>query len=291
VWLDSHCHLGAPDFDADRDAVLARAWAAGLEGLVAIGSGYGIAGNARALELAAADSRVVATVGVHPHEAAELDARGRELLAGWLAHPRVVAVGECGLDYHHMRSPRGVQREVLALQLALARERDLPVSLHVRGGEPDAFAELLELWLAVGGASLAGVLHCYTGTLEFARRALEAGLLVSFSGILTFQRDRGLREVARGLPLDALLVETDAPLLAPEGLRGRRNEPAHVVRVGGVLAELHGAPLEAVAAATTRNARRLFRLPASEARSEAMPSEASDGRLGAGREPARGGRA
>ena len=246
MWLDSHCHLGAPDFDPDREAVLVRAWASGIEGLVAIGSGYGLAGNARALELASADPRVRATVGVHPHEAAELDARGRELLAGWLAHPAVVAVGECGLDYHYMRSPREVQREVLALQLALARERGLPVSIHVRGDEPDAFAELLDLWLSVGGARLAGVLHCYTGTLEFARRALDAGLLVSFSGILTFRRDRGLREVARALPLDALLVETDAPLLAPEGLRGRRNEPANVARVGGVLAELHGVDRKSV---------------------------------------------
>ena len=260
MWLDSHCHASAPDFDADRDAVLARAWAAGVEGLVAIGSGYGTLGNARALALAAADPRVFATAGVHPHEAADLDARGRELLAGWLTHPRVVAVGECGLDYHYLRSPREVQREVLAWQLALARERSLPVSLHVRGEEPDAFAELLDLWLSVGGGSLEGVLHCYTGTLEFARRALDAGLFVSFSGILTFRRDRGLREVARALPLDHLLVETDAPLLAPEGLRGRRNEPAHLARVGFVLAELHGAAPEAVAAATTRNARRLFRL-------------------------------
>jgi TatD DNase family protein len=262
-WLDSHCHLGAPDFDADRGEVLARAFASGVEALVAIGSGYGIDANARALELSESDARIAATVGVHPHEAASLDARGRERIARWLAHPRVVAVGECGLDYHYLRSPREVQREVLAWQLALARERALPVSLHVRGERPDAFAELLEIWLAVGQGRLAGVLHCYTGTLDFARRALDAGLLVSFSGILTFQRDRGLREVARALPLDRLLVETDSPLLAPEGLRGRRNEPAHVVRVGAVLAQLHGVPLEAVADATRTSARRLFRLDAS----------------------------
>jgi TatD DNase family protein len=261
MWLDSHCHVSAEDFDADREEVLARAWAGGLEGLVAIGSGYGIAGNARAQELAVSDPRIFATAGVHPHEAAELDARGRELLAGWLAHPRVVAVGECGLDYHYMRSPREVQREVLGWQLALARERRLPVSLHVRGEDPDAFAEILELWRSVGAGALEGVLHCYTGTLDFARRALDLGLEVSFSGILTFKRDRGLREVARALPLDRLLVETDAPLLAPEGLRGRRNEPFHVARVGAALAELHGVSLEAVARATTRNARRLFRLP------------------------------
>jgi TatD DNase family protein len=261
VWLDSHCHVSAAEFDADREAVLARAFGGGLVGLVAIGSGYGIAGNARALELAEADRRIFATAGVHPHEASELDPEGRERLAGWLAHPRVVAVGECGLDYHYMRSPREVQRAALGLQLGMARERRLPVSLHVRGDQPDAFAELLDLWLAIGGGALEGVLHCYTGTAEFARRALDAGLYVSFSGILTFKRDRGLRDVARALPLDRLLVETDAPLLAPEGLRGRRNEPLHVARVGGVLAELHGVPVEEVAATTTRNACRLFRLP------------------------------
>jgi TatD DNase family protein len=261
VWLDSHCHVSASEFDGDRDAVLARAFEAGLVGLVAIGSGYGVAGNARALALAESDARIFATAGVHPHEATELDDDGRASLEGWLAHPRVVAVGECGLDYHYMRSPREVQREVLAFQLGLARERRLPVSLHVRGDRPDAFAETLDLWLEVGGRELEGVLHCYTGSLGFAQRALDAGLYVSFSGILTFKRDRGLREVARSLPLDRILVETDAPLLAPEGLRGRRNEPLHVARVGAILAELHGVAVEAVAITTTRNARRLFRLP------------------------------
>jgi TatD DNase family protein len=265
MWLDSHCHVSASEFDADREAVLARAFGAGLVGLVAIGSGYGVAANARALALADADARIFATAGVHPHEAAELDAAGRELLRGWLAHPRVVAVGECGLDYHYMRSPREVQREVLAEQLEMARERRLPVSLHVRGDSPDAFAELLDLWLAVGSGALEGVLHCYTGSLAFARRALDAGLYVSFSGILTFKRDRGLREVARALPLERILVETDAPLLAPEGLRGRRNEPLHVARVGEVLAELHAVPVVEVAATTTGNARRLFRLPQPQA--------------------------
>ena len=261
MWLDSHCHVSADEFDEDRAEVLARAFDGGVEALIAIGAGYGIAGNERALDLAARDPRIFATVGVHPHDAEELDADGRDRLAGWLARPRVVAVGECGLDYHYMRSPREVQRSVLAFQLGIARERGLPVSLHVRGDRPDAFAEVLDLWRGVGAGELDGVLHCYTGDLAFARRALDARLLVSFSGILTFRRDRGLREVARALPLDRVLVETDAPLLAPEGLRGRRNEPVHVARVGAVLAELHGVAVEEVAAATTRNARRLFRLP------------------------------
>jgi TatD DNase family protein len=259
-WLDSHCHLTADEFAEDRKDVLERAFAAGVEALVAIGSGYGVERNARAVALAAADPRVFATAGVHPHEASELDDAGRAKLCAWLSAPRVVAVGECGLDYHYLRSPREVQREVLAEQLALARERGLPVSLHVRGAEPDAFAELLDLWRAEGRGEIEGVLHCYTGTLEFARRAVAENLYVSFSGILTFKRDGGLREVARALPLERLLVETDAPLLAPEGFRGRRNEPARVAVVGGVLAAARGAPPEEVALATTRNARALFRL-------------------------------
>jgi TatD DNase family protein len=261
VWLDSHCHVTADEFTEDRQAVVERALEAGVEALVAIGSGYGVARNQRALALADAEPRIFATVGVHPHEAKELDDAGREQLAGWLAHPRVVGVGECGLDYHYMQSPREVQRSVFAEQLGWARERDLPVSLHVRGDDPDAFEEVLEIWNAEGDGRLEGVLHCYTGSLDFARRALDVGLYVSFSGILTFRRDRGLRDVARGLPLDRLLVETDAPLLSPEGFRGKRNEPARVALVGRSLAEVQGRPIEEVARVTTANARKLFRLP------------------------------
>jgi len=261
VWLDSHCHVGAADFDADRGDVLARAWAGGLEALVAIGSGYGIEANSRALDLAGEDPRIFATVGVHPHEAIELDAAGRERLVGWLAAPRVVAVGECGLDYHYMRSPREVQRAVFAEQVALARERDLPVSIHVRGDDASAWDEMLDIWHAEGRGGVAGVLHCYTGTLDFARRALDARLEISFSGILTFKTADDLRAVAAALPLERLMVETDCPLLAPVPQRGRRNEPAHVALVGTRLAEACGAPVDAVARATSANARRLFRLP------------------------------
>jgi TatD DNase family protein len=262
MWLDSHCHVTADEFAEDRSEVIARALAGGVEALVAIGSGYGVKRNRRAVQLAEAEPRIFATVGVHPHEAEELDDSGRAELARWLTHPRVVGLGECGLDYHYMRSEREPQRAVFAEQLAWARERALPVSLHVRGEEPNAFDEMLEIWRSEGGGSLEGVLHCYTGSLDFARRALDMGLLVSFSGILTFKRDRGLRDVARALPLDRLLVETDAPLLAPEGHRGRRNEPVHVGLVGQMLAEVQGRSVEEVARATTRNARRLFRLPA-----------------------------
>jgi TatD DNase family protein len=260
VWLDSHCHVTADEFAEDRAAVLDRAEAAGVEAFVAIGSGYGIEHNARALALAGTDARVYAAVGVHPHEAAQLSDPLRAELEAWVARPRVVAVGECGIDTHYMNSPHAAQRKVFAEQLDLARRSDLPVVLHVRGDEPNAFEEVLDIWRAEGGSSLEGVLHCYTGSLEFARRALDAGLLISFSGILTFKNDRGLRDTAKALPLDRLLVETDAPLLAPQGFRGRRNEPLHVGLVGETLAATHGAPVAEVARITTRNARRLFRI-------------------------------
>jgi TatD DNase family protein len=172
-----------------------------------------------------------------------------------------VGVGECGLDYHYMNSPRELQRSVFAEQLGWAREHDLPVSLHVRGDEPNAFDEALDIWQSAGEGQLRGVLHCYTGSTEFAVRAIDAGLLVSFSGILTFNSAAELRDTARALPLDRLLVETDAPLLAPQGYRGKRNEPAWVAKVGAVLAQAQGREIEAVAEATTRNARQLFRLP------------------------------
>jgi len=261
MWIDSHCHVSADEFDPDRAAVLARARAAGVEAFVAIGAGYGVEANAGAVALAAAERDVVATVGVHPHDARLLDDAGRARLRAWLAAPGVVAVGECGLDYWYDQSPRDAQRAVFAEQVALARELDLPVSIHVRDRGPGAYEELLEIWRAESGGSLEGVLHCYTHDAPFAKRALDAGLLVSFSGIVTFKSADELRAVAAALPLDRLLVETDAPLLAPQGHRGKRNEPAHVALVGACLARVRQLPLEAVAAATTTNARRLFRLP------------------------------
>jgi TatD DNase family protein len=260
MWLDSHCHLTAGRYDEDRDDVLRRARAAGVDCMIAIGSGYGVEGNQAAVELARREPDVHATVGVHPHEASEYDERVLGRLRDWLAEPGVVALGECGLDYHYMNSDRDAQRSAFAAQVGLARELDVPVSIHVRGEAPDAYGELLDIWRAEGRGALSGVLHCYTGTLPFAKRALDAGFRVSFSGIVTFKRSEALREVARGLPLDRLMVETDAPFLAPEGHRGRRNEPAWVGLVGETLARLHGVPSDEVAQITSRNARDFYRL-------------------------------
>lgn len=261
MWLDSHCHLTADRFDGDRDEALARARASGVETMIAIGSGYGFDGNAEAVALAEAHADVYAAVGVHPHEASEMRPELLDRLRAWTAHPRVVAVGECGLDFHYMNSPAEVQREAFATQVALARDTDMPVSIHVRGDDPDAYTPLLDIWRSEGGGALEGVLHCYTGTAPFAHAAMDAGFSVSFSGIVTFKRSDALRDVAKSVPLDRLLVETDAPFLAPEGHRGQRNEPAWVGRVGETLAELHGVPPETLAAHTRDNARRLFRLP------------------------------
>jgi TatD DNase family protein len=260
MWIDSHCHITADDYREDRDRVLERAEQAGVETLIAVGAGYGLEHNERALQLAAANPRIFATVGVHPHDAEKLDDAGRSRLRQWLGHPRVVAVGECGLDYYYENSPREIQRQVFAEHLALARENDLPVVIHVRDRGEDAYRELMEIWKSEGGDRLSGLLHCYSHDLPFARRAVDEGFFVSFSGILTFKRAGPLREVAAALPGDRLLVETDAPLLAPEGFRGKRNEPARVVRVGEALARARGRPPEAIADETAANTRRFFRL-------------------------------
>jgi len=267
MWLDSHCHLTADRYEEDRGEVIARAREAGVEGMIAIGSGYGFAGNSQAIELAHREADIHATVGVHPHEASEFDDDVLARLRAWLSDPRVVALGECGLDYHYMNSDREAQRSAFAEQLGLARELAAPVIIHVRGDEPDAYSEMLDLWLEVGGGALEGVLHCYTGTLKFAHKALDAGFLISFSGIVTFKRSDDLREVARAVPLDRLMVETDAPFLAPEGHRGKRNEPAWVARVGEKIAELRGLSPEELAGITSANARRFFRLDDSRAES------------------------
>jgi TatD DNase family protein len=260
VWIDSHCHLSAKAFDVDRPQVLERARRAGVEQMITIGAGYGVDDNRKALALAESHAGIFATVGVHPHDARLLDDEGRGKLRAWLDHPKAVAVGECGLDYHYMHSPREVQRSVCAEQLALASELGMPVSIHVRDDGPGAYEELLELWRTEAAGRVEGVLHCYTHDLPFARRALDLGLWISFSGVLTFKRDGGLRDVARALPVDRILLETDSPFLAPEGRRGRRNEPAHVALIGELLARLRGVPAPEVARATTDNAQRFYRL-------------------------------
>ena len=254
--VDSHLHLDLPDFDADRDEVIARAKAAGIVEMLVVGGVDEHAGHRRAVEVAER-YRLPASAGVHPHEAKLADERVYEELRGLARDGRIVAIGEIGLDFHYDHSPRPVQAEVFRRQLRLARELGLPVIVHTR----EADEETAEILAREKAGEAGGVVHCFTGGLELARRALELGLYLSFSGIVTFPRSATIQRVARDCPEDRLLVETDAPFLAPPPHRGKRNEPAFVVEVARKVAELRGATLDAVASAAEANYRRLFRRP------------------------------
>jgi len=253
-FIDSHAHLAAPAFAGDRDAVVRDAISAGAVGLVCIGESRQASHEARTLA-SAHPGLVYATAGVHPHDAASYDApRDRDWILAAL-DAGAVAIGECGLDYHYDNSPRPRQREVFADQLALAATAKRPVVVHTRDAEDDT-RDLLRDAAAHG---VVGVLHCYTGTLPLAEVALDIGWCVSFSGIVTFTKWSG-DAVIRAIPDNRLLVETDAPYLAPVPVRGRRNEPRYIPHVLARLAAVRGQETAAVAAATTRNAQRLFGL-------------------------------
>ncbi|MBI5490624.1 MAG: YchF/TatD family DNA exonuclease [Deltaproteobacteria bacterium] len=255
--FDAHAHLDFDDFSGETDAVLARARAAGLVGIVTVGAGRGLDGQDAAVALAARHPDVWATVGIHPHDARQADETALARIRELAARPRVVAIGEIGLDYHYDHSPRPQQRQAFAAQLRLARELRLPIVVHTREAEDDTLAVLVD----EGAAEVGGLLHCFSGGERLARAALSLGLHFSFSGVLTFPKADGLRDVARRVvPIERSLVETDAPFLAPVPLRGKRCEPAWVVHTAAKLAEVHGLSLEDVARITTRNARRLYRL-------------------------------
>jgi TatD DNase family protein len=254
--IDSHCHLAGDEFEGDLEAVVARARAAGVAGaLVILSAGDAAeAGRARRVRELWPEARVA--VGIHPHQAGahagNLDAGLATLEAGLDAHD-AVALGEIGLDYHYDFSPRDVQQEVFRRQLRLARDRGLPVVIHTREAADDTFDLLRE-----DGAGLRTVFHCFTGTAAMARRALDAGAWLSFAGILTFPKATDLQEVARLVPDDRFLVETDAPYLAPVPNRGMRNEPALVARVVEMLAGLRGVSPTAVGAQSIANFTAVF---------------------------------
>lgn len=254
--IDSHAHIDFKGYDEDRDACVLRAREAGVQIIVNVGNGDIREGShEKAQQIADAYPFIYTTVGVHPHDASlysdELERRLLELAK----HPKVIAWGECGLDYYYDHSPRDVQRRVFIRQLELAKRLSLPVIIHTRDAEADTEAILKQHWTT----GLRGVLHCFTGSYELASAGVEMGLLVSFSGVITFKKSTELRKVAERLPLDSLLVETDCPFLSPEPYRGRRNEPVRVVEVARALAEARGCALEEVAAATTANFFRLFK--------------------------------
>ncbi len=253
--VDSHTHIDLPQFDVDRDAVVARAREAGVERMLIVGGVDAERGHQRALQVAEALG-FPASAGVHPHEARLATEATWEELRGLAGAKRLVAIGEIGLDFHYDHSPRDVQLQVFRRQLRLAREVGLPVIVHTR----EADAETAALLEEEGAGETGGVIHCFTGGLELAERALALGFLISFSGIVTFPRAEPIQEVARRVPMDRVLIETDAPFLAPPPHRGKRNEPAFVVEVARRLAALRGVPLEVVGAASKSNFERLFRV-------------------------------
>jgi TatD DNase family protein len=254
-YVDSHCHVAGAEFDADREEVLARARAVGVVTLLVVGVIDAEGNQARALELAAARGFPCA-VGVHPHDARRAGPDAFDEIAALASAGRIVAVGEAGLDFHYDLSPREVQADVFRRQIRLARDLGLPIIVHSREAEAQT-ATILETERA---GEVGGVIHCYAGGAELARRALALGFSISFSGIVAFPKAEELRQVARRVPEGRLLIETDAPYLAPPPHRGTRNEPAFVVDVAAALARARGEPLAALARRTAENFRRLFRI-------------------------------
>jgi len=256
--IDSHAHLEFPQFDADRDAMLTRARDAGIEKILAIGSGTASDRLDAAIPFAEKHDWIYATVGVHPHESKLATEEWFTELARLAKHPRVLAWGEIGLDYFYDHSPRDVQQNVFSRQLALARGARLPIVIHCRDAWRDCLRILdEENWR---GTNLGGIFHCFTGSLADAQRGLELGFLVSFSCNVTYPKMSHLLQTAAALPLDRILTETDSPFLPPQPLRGKRNEPANVIEVARALANVRNLAAEEVARVTAENFRRFFRL-------------------------------
>lgn len=259
--FDSHAHVDGSEFDADRDAVLARALAAGVRRLVCIGSGRDVATAERAVALATAHAagpvEIWASIGIHPHDVVHMTDATWARMAELARAPRVVAVGETGLDYHYDLSPRQTQKDAFARFIDLARAANQPVCCHIRDAHEDARAILR----AGRAAELGCVIHCFTGTPADAEAYVDMGIDISFSGIVTFKAADELRQAALRVPLERLLVETDCPYLAPLPLRGKRNEPAYLRHTVEFLAGLLGRPAAELARISGANAARLYRLP------------------------------
>ncbi len=253
MLIDTHCHLDFPDFEAERDAIIERARAAGVGQMITISTR--VKRFDTILAIAEAYPNVFCSVGTHPHNAdEELDITADDLVR-LSAHPKVVAIGEAGLDYFYDNAPRDAQVEGLRRHIAAARETGLPLVIHSRSADEDMAAILTE---ETGKGAFPFLLHCFSSGPELARISVELGGYVSFSGILTFPKSEELREIARTVPHDRMIVETDAPYLAPKPFRGKRNEPAYVAHTAEVLADTIGVSKDEVAALTTENAFRIF---------------------------------
>ena len=258
MFIDSHAHIDGHEFDNDREEVIARAQAADVSLILNVGTGDPHSGAfERAVELGKKHESVFTAIGTHPHDAHLYDDAAEEKIKNLINNEHVIAWGEIGLDFHYDNSPRDVQIEVFKRQLRAARECDLPVVIHTREAE----AETIEILQSeYKDAQRRGVFHCFSGSRELAQRALEIGFMISFSGIVTFKKAEDLRDVARQVPLDRLLIETDCPYLTPIPYRGKRNEPAYVVEVARCLAGLHGVEIEEMGRITSENFNRFFGL-------------------------------
>ena len=253
MLVDSHCHLDFPDFADDLDGVVGRAEAAGVGVLLTIGTH--ITRYEQVVRVAERFPNVWATVGVHPHEAGVAPHADLDTLLALAEHPKVVAFGETGLDYYYDKSPRDMQRDSFRIHIEAARRTGLPVIVHTRDADEDTAAILAE---EMGKGSFTGLVHCFSSGPQFAEKAVELGLYISASGIMTFKTADALRATLAGVPLDRLLIETDAPYLAPIPFRGKRNEPAYVAHTAAKLAEVKGVAMAELEAATTANFHRLF---------------------------------
>lgn len=255
--IDSHCHLDEKRFDDDRAEMLTRAEAAAVRQMVTIGASSGMQTNHAAVELATRLPQVFATVGIHPHDARLVDDGIMQELEHMATSPKVVGIGETGLDYYYGHSPREQQLDAFRRFLDLARRRQLPCIIHLR----DAYEDAVEVMRSERAWEIGGVIHCFSGDRSNARDFLDLGFDLSFSGILTFKNADELRAVAAEVPADRFHVETDAPYLAPVPFRGKRNEPAFVTCTAAAIATIRGQSLDEVATQATANTRRLFRLP------------------------------
>ena len=257
TFIDSHCHIDGPEYDADREEVITRARDAGVTTMLNVGTGDPRSGAfERAVELAKNHEEIYAAVGVHPHDARLFDDGSEKKLLDLVKQSRrVIAWGEIGLDYHYDNSPREVQREVFRRQLRLARSVRLPVVIHSREADDDTIRILRE---ELAGYDRGGVMHCFGSSLTMAQSAIELGFFISFAGNLTFKKAEALRQVARQLPLDRSLIETDCPYLTPVPFRGKRNEPARVIETARCLASLHDREAAEVGRITSENFVKLF---------------------------------
>jgi TatD DNase family protein len=253
MLIDSHCHLDFPDFAGELDAVVARARTQGIARMVSISTR--VKRHDALLAIAERFPDVFCSVGTHPHHAQEEPEVGTKELIERTRHPKVVALGEAGLDYHYDHSPRDLQEKSFRAHIAAARETGLPLVIHAREADADVAKILTE---ETGKGAFPAVLHCFTGGRDLAMTAIDLGLSISFTGILTFKNSQYLRDIAKELPADRIMLETDAPYLAPGPYRGKRNEPAYVVETAKVLAQVCGNPQEEIARQTTENFFRLF---------------------------------